>query len=66
MSTSENSKGNKTYNVHLSQQKIKDLNKDFIINKLKKELATLSKEVTIKFSKPIILYMLMKVNKIKN
>ena len=30
MSTSENSKGNKTYNVHLSQQKIKDLNKDFI------------------------------------
>ena len=45
MSTSENSKGNKTYNVHLSQQKIKDLNKDFIINKLKKELATLSKEL---------------------
>ena len=45
MSTSENSNGNKTYNVHLSQQKIKDLNKDFIINKLKKELATLSKEL---------------------
>ena len=45
MSTSENSKGNKTYNVHLSQQKIKDLNKDFIIKKLQKELATLSKEL---------------------
>jgi cell division protein FtsB len=44
MSTSENSNGNKTYNVHLSQQKIKDLNKDFIIKKLQKELATLSKE----------------------
>ena len=45
MSTSENSKGNKTYNVHLSQQKIKDLNKDFIINKLQKELLILSKEL---------------------
>lgn len=45
MSTSENSNGNKTFNVHLSKQKIKDLNKDFIINKLKKELANLSKEL---------------------
>lgn len=45
MSTSENSNGNKEYNVHLSKQKIKDLNKDFIINKLQKELTTLSKEV---------------------
>ena len=45
MSTSENSNGNKTYNVHLSQQKIKDLNKDFIINKLQKELLILSKEL---------------------
>ena len=44
MST-EKSNGNKAFNVHLSQQKIKDLNKDFIINKLKKELATLSKEL---------------------
>ena len=31
MSTNENSNGNKEYNVHLSKQKIKDLNKDFII-----------------------------------
>ena len=45
MSASENSNGNKTFNVHLSKQKIKDLNKDFIINKLKKELATLSTEL---------------------
>ena len=45
MSTSENSNGNKTFNVHLSKQKIKDLNKDFIINKLQKELTTLSKEL---------------------
>lgn len=45
MSTNENSDGNKAYNVHLSKQKIKDLNKDFIINKLQKELATLSKEL---------------------
>ena len=45
MSTNENSDGNKAYNVHLSKQKIKDLNKDFIINKLQKELTTLSKEL---------------------
>ena len=45
MSTNENSNGNKAYNVHLSKQKIKDLNKDFIINKLQKELTTLSKEL---------------------
>lgn len=45
MSTNENSDGNKAYNVHLSKQKIKDLNKDFIINQLQKELTTLSKEL---------------------
>ena len=44
MST-EKSNGNKAFNVHLSQQKIKDLNKDFIINKLQKELLILSKEL---------------------
>ena len=44
MST-EKSNENKAFNVHLSQQKIKDLNKDFIIKKLQKELATLSKEL---------------------
>lgn len=45
MSISEKSNENKSFNVHLSQQKIKDLNKDFIINKLQKELVTLSKEL---------------------
>ena len=44
MST-EKSNGNKAFNVHLSQQKIKDLNKDFMINKLQKELVILSKEL---------------------